>query len=496
MKRLLTIACVLIAFSILTLSATDLSPFFRPDAVRVLILSGRNNHDWRTTTPYLKELLLRTGRFDVRVCEEPAGMTSESLAPYHVLVLDYCGPSWGSTAEQAVAQFVKGGKGLVVVHGAIYGFSGLEVLGDGHKPTGIKESPWGEFRQMVGGGWKTTPPKRFHGDRHSFTVKIADSSHPITKDLGASFAATDELYHQMELLPDTKVLATAFDDPKRGGTGQPEPMLWVNQHGQGRVFYTALGHEVPAMQESGFIATFVRGTEWAATGKTALPPDAGCNAQVSKPLRLLVVTGGHAYESSFYSLFDGYRDLAWDHAATNQEAFKNDITGKYDVVLMYDMSQNLDDKGRKNLQAFVEAGKGLVVLHHAIANYQTWAWWSKEVVGGRYLLQKEGDTPGSTYKHDEELVVENAAQHAITAGLAPIHIWDETYKGMWISPTVKVLLKTGNPTSDGPVAWISPYEKSRVVCVQLGHDGKAYRHPAFRELVRRTIFWTAGRLGK
>lgn len=215
---------------------------------------------------------------------------------------------------------------------------------------------------------------------------------------------------------------------------------------------------------------------------------------VKSPVRLLVVTGGHDYETSFYTLFEGYPDLVWDHATSDQEAFKQNVVPKYDVVLLYNMSQGLDDKGRENLRAFVESGKGLVVLHHAIADYQTWSWWSKEVVGGRYLLQQEGATPGSTYKHDEELRVSPVAQHPITAGLSPFNLTDETYKGMWISPTVKVLLKTDNPTSDGPVAWISPYGKSRVVCVQLGHDSKAHRNPAFREIVKRSILWSAGRL--
>ena len=48
--------------------------FFQKDKLRVLLLSGRNNHDWRTTTPFLRQLLVDTGRFDVRVVEEPAGL--------------------------------------------------------------------------------------------------------------------------------------------------------------------------------------------------------------------------------------------------------------------------------------------------------------------------------------------------------------------------------------------------------------------------------------
>jgi type 1 glutamine amidotransferase len=51
-------------------------------------------------------------------------------------------------------------------------------------------------------------------------------------------------------------------------------MLWTTTFGTGRVFTTALGHDPAAMILPGFIATFVRGAEWAATGAVTLPlPD-------------------------------------------------------------------------------------------------------------------------------------------------------------------------------------------------------------------------------
>jgi type 1 glutamine amidotransferase len=473
--------------------SVQLTEFFRPGAVRVLILSGRNNHDWRTTTPFLQKLLVESGRFDVRVCEEPAGLTSEALLPYDVLIVDYCGPRWGASTEKAIEGFVKSGKGMAVVHGASYAFAGLDVLADGHKSTGIKEAPWSEYGRMVGGRWTGTPPKQFHGRRHSFAVKGVRRDHPILEGMPETFIATDELYHQMLFYPETTVLAAAFDDPQMGGTGKEEPMLTATQYGNGRVFYTALGHEVPAMQERGFMATFLRGTEWAATGKVTLPPNAGSTKPKQAPLRILVVTGGHDYEASFYTLFEGQADLIWTHAATSKAAFASDIRRTCDVLVLYDMSAELEEKGRANLRDFLESGKGVVVLHHAIADYPSWSWWSKEVVGGKYLLKEEGGMPASTYKHDEELFVRPAAQHPIVSGIGPMHLWDETYKGMWISPDVQVLLKTDNPTSDGPVAWISPYQKSRVVYVQLGHDSAAYRYSAYRTLVRNAIFWTAGK---
>ena len=82
--------------------AQDTIPFFQPGKIRVLIFSGRNNHDWRTTTPFLRKLLVNSGRFDVRVEEEPAGVTAATLAAYDLLVLDYQGPRWGEVTEKAV----------------------------------------------------------------------------------------------------------------------------------------------------------------------------------------------------------------------------------------------------------------------------------------------------------------------------------------------------------------------------------------------------------
>ena len=67
---------------------------------------------------------------------------------------------------------------------------------------------------------------------------------------------------------------------------------------------------------------------------------------------------------------------------TAANAFKNDLRGKYDVIIMYDFTRDLDEAGKKNLRDFVEAGKGVVVLHHALLDYQNWTWWSEEVVGG------------------------------------------------------------------------------------------------------------------
>ena len=71
------------------------------------------------------------------------------------------------------------------------------------------------------------------------------------------------------------VLATAYSDPANNGSGRDEPQLMVLSYGKGRVFHTTLGHDVSALSSVDFVATFQRGTEWAATGSVTqkVPPD-------------------------------------------------------------------------------------------------------------------------------------------------------------------------------------------------------------------------------
>jgi type 1 glutamine amidotransferase len=78
----------------------------------------------------------------------------------------------------------------------------------------------------------------------------------------------DELYDSLRGPGENMtVLATAHSDPKNKGTGHDEPVLMALRYGKGRVFHTTLGHDVAALSCVGFITTFQRGTEWAATGK-------------------------------------------------------------------------------------------------------------------------------------------------------------------------------------------------------------------------------------
>jgi hypothetical protein len=249
------------------LSAQTSAPKPAPAKLQVLLISGQNLHDWRTVNPLLRKALEDTGRFEVRIDEEFRGAGPETLAPYDVVVLNYSdwkkgGLRWGARADQALVDFVKSGKGLVVYHFGASAFDG-----------------WTEFERMCGGNWR--PGAGQHAAPHDFTVTVRDANHAAMAGLPAKFTQThDELYANLKWQPAGAyhVLATAWDDyslyknPSQpvSGPGKDEPVIWTVDYGQGRVYVNALGHDGPAVQTPAFLATFPRGVEWAATGGVTL----------------------------------------------------------------------------------------------------------------------------------------------------------------------------------------------------------------------------------
>jgi type 1 glutamine amidotransferase len=436
---------------------------FGDSPLRVLILSGGGEHGWQRTSPILKRILTDSGRFDVRICEIPAELSPRTLAGFDLLVDDDAGPSRGSDTERAIAGFVESGKGLMITHGALSSAIAVEY-------------------GPVGSAGALHTPVQF------FEVRVTRPEHPIVQGMKSEFRMADATYRGLTSRPGAEEIAMAASEG-----GKPEPLLIASSHGKGRVLCVALGHDPAAMHQQEFVTLFARGSEWAATGAVTLPPDLDPSRPSAGAVKGLVITGGHDHEAAFYSLFDGYKDLDWLPVDTSTTAFSKDLRGKYDVVIMYDFTRDIDEMCKKNLRDFAESGKGIVVLHHALLNYQKWPWWYEDVVGGRYRLQREGDSPSSSVKNDQEMFVRPESGHPVTAGIGPFHIRDEAYKRMWISDRIRPLLTTDNPASDSSLAWIGPYDKARVVAIQLGHGHSAFGHPSYRSLVHNAVLWAAGK---
>ena len=122
-----------------------------------------------------------------------------------------------------------------------------------------------------------------HGAQRSFPMHCRNAKHPITRGLPDNWMhAQDEMYDRMRGPANIKdLLYSGYADPKSGGSGREEPLIFTVDYGKARIFHIMLGHcgptlaENPAMQCAGFQTLLLRGTEWAATGKVkqAVPSD-------------------------------------------------------------------------------------------------------------------------------------------------------------------------------------------------------------------------------
>jgi len=233
----------------------------------------------------------------------------------------------------------------------------------------------------------------------------------------------------------------------------------------------------------------------------ALLPWQGFAAEPSnsaQKLRLLVVTGGHEFEhDAFFQVFKDNPDITYQ-AVEHPKAhalLKADAAKSWDVLVVYDLHQEITDEAKADFVARLKDGKGLVVLHHAIASYQAWPEYEK-IIGARYYLQKTVvngvEKPQSTYQHGVPFKIHVAdPKHPITSGVADYDIVDETYNLFDVASGVHPLLTTDEKLSNPVIGWCKTYAGTRVVYLESGHDHTAYENANFRKILRQAIQWVA-----
>jgi type 1 glutamine amidotransferase len=262
------------------------------EKLKVLIVDGQNNHNYKAMTPFMKAELEKSGRFTVDVSTSPPkGGKAEAWAAwrpafgyYDAVLSNYNGQQWPEPVQKAFLKYVENGGGVVIIHAANNSFKG-----------------WTEYDRMIGLGWRgngygdrvfTNDDGHLvrlpagedkgagHGRQHDFQIMVRNSNHPVMKGMPLKWMhAKDELYDgQRGPAESFNLLATAYSDPKTKGTGKHEPMIWWVPYGKGKVFTTVMGHvsgnKIPALQCTGFITVMNRACEWVSTGTVTLPiPD-------------------------------------------------------------------------------------------------------------------------------------------------------------------------------------------------------------------------------
>ncbi len=187
--------------------------------------------------------MLREDGFDVTVADSTAAFAEPEVEQMSLIVPVVTMATIAKAEVDALYAAVEGGAGLAGFHGQ---------MGDSFRNE-VK------YQFMVGGQWVAHP-----GNIIDYTVNITRPDDPVTAGIG-DFAYQSEQYY-MHTDPNNEVLATTIF----GGShcswieGHVMPVVWKRRHGEGRVFYSALGHVASEFQVPEMAAIFRRGMNWAA----------------------------------------------------------------------------------------------------------------------------------------------------------------------------------------------------------------------------------------
>ncbi len=259
MNRLLATLCL---FALCSLPSAAAEP------LRVFIRAGEKSHapGAHDFPQFLKDwvpLLNERGAKAEGSLEFP---TKEQLDRTDVLILhaQEAGNIKIGEERKNLMEFLQRGGGLVVIHAAAVS----------------RDHDW--YKNIIGGSWKFDQTKWLEAP---LSLYFTDRENPITKDI-SNFDLDDEIYYDMDLLPEVKVLAAAYT-PKAidtGGKGNQEaqaraaeavakkkgvniydiqPQMWTYEKDNYRAFTCIPGHWYKNFSHNGLRTAILRGIAWA-----------------------------------------------------------------------------------------------------------------------------------------------------------------------------------------------------------------------------------------
>jgi type 1 glutamine amidotransferase len=255
-----------------------------------------------------------------------------------------------------------------------------------------------------------------------------------------------------------------------------------------------------------------------------------------RPLRVLSVTGGHRVDlDAFAQMLTALgAERGWVIAHAVQPAAQGWLdpapAGSFDAVLCHDLP-GLDlrrgsvptpvgpspETARAVLE-LLEAGQGIVFLHHALAGWPGWPGWA-EVLGGRYHYApaelRGRPWPDSGFRYAEYTARVADPTHPVCSGVTDFALRDELYCCPVFEDDVVALLRAdaadepfretlhevlGTPRPGSPwehppasdlIGWAKTAGRSPVVYLQPGDGPETFADPHFRRLLGNAIEWVA-----
>lgn len=208
-----------------------------PKRMEILFLGHKNNanHNSLKLAEILSREYFRSG-INISFTDNPDDLNKENLDHYAGLIIYANHDTISAPQAEALLNYVKGGKGLIALHSASFCFRNND-----------------DVVEMIGGQFKS----------HKYdTIQnvIVKPGHEVMKGI-TDFKTLDETYVHDKLSPNIEVLGERVEGDHR------EPYTWVRPYGNGRVFYTAYGHDLNTFTNQGFLDLVKNGILWAVGDK-------------------------------------------------------------------------------------------------------------------------------------------------------------------------------------------------------------------------------------
>lgn len=275
--------------------------------VRVMLVDGFGNHDWRHTTRLIRDLLQDRKEFRLSVVTAPADPEESAWADWKPdftscdVVIQTCndiqrsGPLWNEAARKSFESFVSSGGGVFVFHSGNNAFPQWDayntMIGLGWRDksfgTAIRIRADGSLERIPPGQGKSTG----HGPRTDRTIhRLGD--HPIHAGLPRVWMTPLIEVYTFARGPaeNLEVLSWAEDPASR----ERWPIEWTVAFGKGRVYTSTFGHvwkdetDPVDFRCAGFQTLLVRALQWLAKRDVdpAVPADFPTDKAVSlRPLK-------------------------------------------------------------------------------------------------------------------------------------------------------------------------------------------------------------------
>ncbi|HLL42599.1 MAG TPA: PVC-type heme-binding CxxCH protein, partial [Segetibacter sp.] len=207
-----------------------------PRRLEILFLGHKSkHHDSEKLADILTREYFKDG-MNISYTTDPDDLNEKNLKQYDGLIVYANYDTITASQEKALLDYVRSGKGFIPLHSASFCF---------------RNSP--EVVEMIGGQFKS---HRYD----SFPAVITQPDNPVMQGI-TSFVTKDETYVHDKISKNIQVLSERVEGNHR------EPYTWVRPYGEGRVFYTAYGHDEVTFNNPGFIRLVKNGILWAVGDK-------------------------------------------------------------------------------------------------------------------------------------------------------------------------------------------------------------------------------------